>query len=115
MNTVDKHHFLQIIELNEGRTIIIEKGENHKSTTTKMSHMISIICQCWLAIPFLLLILLGLFGSPTTNADAAAVQSTSPNQRRRFNEPRLMGDDEKDRKGAGKFIRFYPQISNSEI
>lgn len=59
----------------------------------KMSQMISMICRLWAAIS--LVILLGFLVSQST------VEAT-PNQRRRFIEPRLMADEEKDRKGAGK-------------
>lgn len=55
--------------------------------------MISMICRLWAAVS--LVILLGFLVSQST------VEAT-PNQRRRFIEPRLMADEEKDRKGAGK-------------
>lgn len=58
-----------------------------------MSHITSIICRIWAAAS--LVILVGFLASRLT------VEAT-PNQRRRFTEPHLMADVEKDRKGAGK-------------
>lgn len=80
--------------------------------STKMGRMTAIFGQSWLKLSFLLLIGLGLVGSLSTNATssttaASAVQVRLPNQRRRFNEPRLMADDEKDRKGAGELSILF--------
>lgn len=56
------------------------------------------MCRLWAAAS--IIILLGFFANLST-------VTPSPNIRRRYTEPRLIADEEKDKKGAGKLKLFF--------